>query len=190
MELWQAITQRRSVRNFTDQSVEQEDLERILLAGTWAPSPLHQQPWCFLVIDDAGVKAKVLAEGRKAGQAVLDAGGPDWVKKYDFSLLECAPVLLAVFYNPKKGGLGPYFNQGLGAHDAACAAIQNMMLIAHELGLGTVWFTFYDPAGMCAALGAPEGWELAGILPLGHPAGEVKSPPRKDPKVFRNAFGE
>jgi nitroreductase len=188
MDLWEAITQRRSVRQFTDQAVEQDQLDRIIQAGTWAPSPLHQQPWCFLVIDDPEVKAKVLKVGQKAGQSVLEGGGPDWVKKYDFSLLGSAPVLIAVFYNPAKGGLGGYFEQPLGAHDAACAAIQNMMLTTHSLGLGTVWFTFYDPKEMCAALGAPEGWEMAGILPLGQPAGEVKAPPRKEPKVYTNSF--
>ncbi|KMY67605.1 hypothetical protein AAU61_11700 [Desulfocarbo indianensis] len=190
MELTDAIKGRRSVRAFADTPVSEADLAAIVEAATWAPSPLHLQPWSFVIIKSPQAKAEVLQSCQQAKQGVLEAGGPEWVKKYGFDFLEQAPVLVAVFYDAKKGGLGPYFNQPHGALQAASAAVQNLMLAAWERGLGSLWLTFFDPALAAKALGAPEGLGLAGIMPLGRPAVESKAPPRKQAKVFIDRYGE
>lgn len=190
MELMDAIKGRRSVRAFADKPVSEADIAAIIEAATWAPSPLHGQPWSFVVIKSAEAKAEVSRCCQEAKQGVIDADGPSWVNKYGFDFLDQAPVLIAVFFNPKKGGLGPYFNQPDGAMQAASAAVQNMMLAAWERGLGSLWLTFFDPALLAKALGAPENLELVGIIPLGTPAAESKAPPRKAAKVFIDRYGE
>ncbi len=190
MELMEAIKGRRSVRAFSDAPVGDEDIAAIIEAATWAPSPLHGQPWSFVVIKSAEAKGEVKRRCQQALQGVVDAGGPDWVKKYSFDFLDQAPLYVAVFYNPKKGGLGPYFNQPLGAMAAAAAAVQNLMLAAYERGLGSLWLTFFDPAVMARALGAPDDLELVGIVPLGVPSRETKAPPRKPARIYSDRYGQ
>lgn len=190
MLLLEAIRERRSVRAFGDKPVSDEQVLSLIQAAVWAPSPLHQQPWSFVVIRGPEAKAKVKELCRAGKQAVIDAGGPEWVKKYSFDFLDQAPVYVAVLFDPKKAGMGPYFNQNHGALAAASAAVQNLMLAATEQGLGSLWLTFFDPVAMARALGAPEGLEVAGIIPLGEPAGPVKAPPRKEPKVFHDFYGQ
>jgi 5,6-dimethylbenzimidazole synthase len=190
MEFRQVLESRRSVRSFEDRPISQEELDAMLSAASWAPSPLNLQPWQFVVITEADAKQKVIDAVQKAHKGVIDAGGPEWVTKYRYNFVEQAPMLIAVLYDPNKGGLGSYFNNPHGALNAASAAIQNLMLAATEMGLGTVWFTFFDPEVMGEALGAPDNLSVAGIIPVGAPKGETKTPPRKPPKVFSQKYGD
>ncbi|MBU4565508.1 MAG: nitroreductase family protein [Desulfarculus sp.] len=190
MELLQAIQLRRSVRAFESTPVSDEQVNSLIEAAVWAPSPLHQQPWSFVVIRGAEAKAKVKQLCQATKQAVIDGGGPGWVGKYSFDFLDQAPVYVAVLFDPKKAGLGSFFNQSRGAMAAAAAAVQNLMLAATGQGLGSLWLTFFDPLKMAQALGSPEGLDVAGIIPLGVPAENPKAPPRKAPKVFSDFYGQ
>ncbi len=189
MELKEAVEGRRSCRAFSPEEIGKDKIDRIISACTWAPSPLNLQPWEFIVITDPAVKTAVRAEAEKAKEAVAAADGPSWAAKYPTAFLEQAPVLVAVLYNPAKGGLGGYFNSPHGALMAASAGIQNMALAAAEMGLATVWFTFFDPQALGRVLKVPENLELAGVLPLGRPADELKPPPRKPALVFDQTYG-
>lgn len=188
MELMDAFKTRRSYRVFKDTPVSDEQVQGLLEAFCLAPSPLNMQPWQFILITDPVVKAEVKAVGLAAKQAVADQDGPGWAAKYPMDFLEQVPLLIAVVCDPAKGGLGGFFNQPMGAFSAAAAGTQNLMLAAEEMGLGTVWFTFYDPSKMGAALGVPENLELVGVIPVGVPDEEPKAPPRKDPKVHQQRF--
>lgn len=188
MEFNDLLRQRRSCRDFSGQPVTQEQIDQVIDAFVQAPSPLNLQPWSFVVITDAASKAQVRAVGEAARQAVVDGGGPGWAAKYPFDFIDQAPVLIAVLYDPGKGGLGGFFKQPHGALMAAAAGVQNLMMAAAELGLGTLWFTFFDPDQMRAVLGVPEGLEFAGVIPLGVPGQESKAPPRKAPKVFQERY--
>jgi nitroreductase len=84
--------------------------------------------------------------------------------------------------------LGDFFNQKYGAVQAVSACVQNMMLAAAEYGLGTLFFTWFDPQKMQAALNIPDHLEIAAIIPIGKPKGEIKAPPRKEPKVHQQKF--
>ena len=189
MELKEAMEGRRSCRAFSPEEPSPEMIDRVISACTWAPSPLNLQPWEFIVVTDPEVKSAIRAEAERAKEAVAAADGPSWAARYPTDFLEQAPVLIAVLYNPAKGGLGAYFNSPHGALMAVSAGIQNMALAAAEMGLATVWFTFFDPQAMGRVLKAPQPLELAGVLPLGRPAGELKSPPRKPALVFRQTYG-
>ena len=188
MEVMEVIKSRRSCRAFEPDPVPQDQLNAIMEAGQWAPSPMNALPWEYIVITDAGVKAKIREVSEAAKQAVLDGGGPGFAAKYDMGFLEQAPVVIAVVFDPKKKGLGDFFGQKHGALQAASACVENMMLAAAEYGLGTLWFTWFDPKQMQAALNVPENLEIAAIIPIGKPKGELKAPPRSEPKIHSEEF--
>jgi 5,6-dimethylbenzimidazole synthase len=189
MEFSQLLTARRSCRSFDSTPVTEEQIEAILQAGCWAPSPLNLQPWQFIVVTDPGIKKQVKEAAERAKEEVMAADGPGWVKKYSPDFVQDAPLLLVVLFNPGKGGLGAYFGQQHGALQAASACIQNMMLKASELGLESLWFTFFRPDVLRPVFNLPEKFEIAGVITLGKPAEEPKAPPRRAPVVYREKYG-
>ncbi|WP_022664493.1 nitroreductase family protein [Desulfospira joergensenii] len=188
MEFKILVETRRSCRAFTDTPVSQEEIEAIVRAGQWAPSPLNQQPFQFIAVTAPEVKAGIRQAGISARQAVADQDGPGWAQKYGMDFLESCPLILVVVSDPAQGGLGAYFNQPHGALQAASACIQNMMLMAEDLGLGSLWFTFFDPEEIKILLDIPGDLEVAGAVLMGTPAGPAKAPPRRTPKVHENRF--
>ena len=188
MEFFDLVKARRSCRTFAATDVSDEQLEAILDAGQWAPSPLNLQPWEFIVVSDAEMKKRVRQVGEQARKEVIDGGGPGWAKKYGMDFLEQAPVLIIVVSNPRKGGLGGFFGQSQGAMQAACACIQNMMLAAADLGLGSLWFTFFDPEAVRAVLGVPVEKEVVAIVPVGQPSQSPEPPPRKAPRIHQDRY--
>jgi 5,6-dimethylbenzimidazole synthase len=188
MEFKAVVKSRRSCRAFEPDPLTEDQLAAIMEAGQWAPSPMNALPWEYIIITDAEVKAQIRKVSEAARQAVLDGGGPGFAAKYDMGFLEQAPVLIAVVFDPSKKGLGDFFNQKDGALQAASACVQNMMLAAAEYGLGTLWFTWFDPQEMKAALNVPQNLEIAALIPIGKPKGEIKAPPRKDPKIHGEGF--
>ena len=188
MAFRELVENRRSCRAFTDTPVTGEQIEAIVTAGQWAPSPLNQQPFQFIAITDPEVRAGIQKAGTAARQAVADQGGPGWAQKYPMGFVGDCPLILMVVSDPSKGGLGNFFNQPHGALQAASACIQNMMLMAAELGLGTLWFTFFDPDDVKPLLSIPAELEIAGAVLVGTPAAEAKAPPRKPPKIHDNRF--
>ncbi len=189
MEFSQLLMQRRSCRAFEPTPVTEAQIEAILEAGCWAPSPLNLQPWEFIVITDPHIKTQVKEAAEKAKNAVIAADGPGWVKKYAADFVQDAPVLIAVLFDPAKGGLGTFFGQPQGALQAASACIQNMMLKASELALESLWFTFFDPDDVAPLLNVPEKLEMAGVIALGKPAEAVKAPPRRAAVAFLERYG-
>jgi len=189
MEFKEVVKARRSYRSFESTEIPENTIIALLEAGNWAPSPLNLQPWEFVVITDALKKAEVRKVAEAARQKVAASGGPAWVSKYGLDFLEEAPVLIAVLFDPSQGGLGKFFGQNQGAISSASACVQNIMLAAADMGLGTLWFTFFNPEEMRDCLGAPPTLEVAGVIPVGMPKGALKAPPRKDPKIHKQSYG-
>lgn len=115
MRLEDAIRQRRSIRKYTEKTLREDDIRKILEAAIWAPSGLNNQPWKFKVIRD---------NDEKDGIAKFTSYG---------SIIKNAPLAVCVFldkgamYNREKDTMG------IGA------CIQNMLLQAHALGIGSCW---------------------------------------------------
>ena len=189
MEFKEVVKARRSCRSFESAEIPEETITAILEAGCWAPSPLNLQPWEFLVVTDPLKKAEVRKVAEAARQKVTASGGPGWASKYGLNFIEEAPVLIAVLFDPSQGGLGRFFGQKQGAIAAAAACVQNILLAAADMGLGTLWLTFFDPEEMRACLGAPENMEVAGVIPVGRVKGTIKAPPRKETRVHRESYG-
>lgn len=188
MTFKQLVMERRSCRAFNPDEVSQDQLAAILEAGCWAPSPLNLQPWEFIVVTDGETKAGIQNAAEAARQKVIDEGGPGWVAKYGLDFVSAAPLQIVVAFNPAKRGLGEFFDQPHGALQAASACIQNMMLTAETLGLGSLWFTFIDPQQLKGLLNIPDHLETAGVVLVGKPAMAAKAPPRKEPKVHYQRY--
>ena len=183
MDIFKAIKERRSCRNFLPESINEEVIEKILEAATWAPSPLNTQPWEFVVVTNKEMKEKIFAEADRCKKWGVEKSGWKWLEKYQLNFLKTAPVIVAVVGDPKKSGLDTFQEEGgVGYQHACAAAIQNMNLAAHALGLGSLWFTMFDKKPMRKLLSvAPEKTPL-GLVCIGKTDGESPRTPRKDVK--------
>ncbi len=183
MELFEAIKGRRSCRSFSQEGVEEDIIMKILESASWAPSPMNAQSWEFMVIENPDIKEKIFQEAdyrRKWGQEV---SGWKWLGKYSVEFLKTAPVLIVVIGDPKKTGLDAFLEEGgVGYQHACAAAIQNMHLSAHALGLGTLWFTLFDRNEIRKILDIPQDKVPLAIICVGKPEGDIPTPPRKDIK--------
>jgi len=151
-----AIVQRRSIRKYKQDEVNEASINIILEAGRWAPSGLNNQPWRFQVLRD---------------KKILD----DLSQKTHYSqIIKSSPVCIAVFYHIPSGYNRDKDMMGLGA------AIQNMLLAIHTIGLGAVWLgeILNRKEEVQQVLGTGEDAELAAIIAVGHPA-EKPSKERK-----------
>jgi nitroreductase len=188
MEFKELVKARRSCRSYENSEISDDQIAGILEAGQWAPSPLNMLPWEYIIVKDKEVQAQIIKAADEAKQTVIDSDGPGWVHKYSMDYLKGAPVFIVVVFDPSKGGLGVFFNQPHGALQAVSACVQNMMLAAADQGLGSLWFTFFDPAKLQSVLNIPENLEIAGVIPIGKPGDESKAPPRKEPVVHRERY--
>ena len=182
MEVLEAIRTRRSVRKFSPEPVPEEALRAVLEAARWAPSWANTQCWEIVVVKDPAKKKALsdllVPERNPAKEAVAQA-----------------PVLLAVC--GKKGISGfykgkPVTDKGDWLMFDVALAVQNMCLVAHSLGLGTVIVGALDHKRASEVLKLPEGVELVVLIPLGKPAHEPKTPPRKELAefVFSEEYGK
>src|SRR4030066_920276 len=115
-EVLKTIRNRRTVRRFKPDLIDEEKLQMILEAGRWAPSFSNLQPWKFIVVKDQGLKN---ALDKAAKESVLHLG------------INEAPVVILVCVDRR---IDP-----LHAIETGAAATQNMTLAAYSLGLGAGW---------------------------------------------------
>jgi 5,6-dimethylbenzimidazole synthase len=180
MDLFSAIKERRSCRQYLPEPIPEEILEKILEAATWAPSPLNAQPWEFLVVTNSGLKEKIFEEADRCRKWALEISGWKWLDRYQVDFLKSAPALVVVTGDPKKSGVDMFLEEGHIGYQAACAAaIQNMLLAAQALGIGSLWFTLYDKKILREILGLDPEKTPVGIICLGKPDGPLPSVPRK-----------
>ena len=181
MDLFDAIRGRRSCRNFLPDPLKEADLEKILEAGTWAPSPLNGQPWEFIVITNQGLKEKILAEADRCRQWAIEKSGWKWLNRYQVDFLKAVPAMVAVIADPAKSGVDTFQEEGGLAYQHACAAaVQNMQLAAHATGYSALWFTLFDKKAMKEILGVRGDKVPLALLCLGKPSGDIPQTPRKD----------
>lgn len=173
METLEAIKTRRSIRKFSDQPVEPEKLQAVLEAVQQAPSWSNRQCWSLVVVQDQEVRNRIselsfvesffATYGYKSNPAQKG--------------LAQAPIVLVACADPQQSGDlrgEQYYMADLGI------ASQNLMLAAHDLGLGTVFVGVFDEEQLKGLLGIPPHIRIVGLFPLGYPAGEAKGgPPRK-----------
>ena len=148
-EVLKTIRNRRTVRRFKSDPIDEEKLQMILEAGRWAPSFSNLQPWKFIVIKDQGLKN---ALDRAAKESVLHLG------------INEAPAVILVCVDRR---IDP-----LHAIEAGAAATQNMTLTAHSLGLGAGWIGIWGTeaeASIQNIFKFPETVRIVSLLPVGTP---------------------
>jgi 5,6-dimethylbenzimidazole synthase len=181
MDIFSAIKGRRSCRNFLPESIPEETISTVLDAGIWAPSPMNAQPWDFIVITSQEVKKAIYSEAETRRQGLVEKSGWKWLGKYNVEFLLSAPAIVAVVGDPDKTGADRFLEGGgLGYQHGCAAAVQNMLLAAHALGLGSLWFTLFDAEAMYNILEIKSGKVVLALVCLGKPGGEPLKVNRKD----------
>jgi 5,6-dimethylbenzimidazole synthase len=171
MDIFTAIEERRSCREFSPEAVAPAKVERILEAGSRAPSPLNTQPWKFIVITARERKDDILAEVERCKAWAIEETGWKWIESYGLDFLKQAPVIIAVVGDPQKTGIDQFQTEGNVGYQLACAAaIQNMLLAAHALDLGSLWFTFFDRGELRKILDIPTEKTPISLVCIGKPA--------------------
>jgi nitroreductase len=152
-----AIKQRRSIRDFTAQPVDPAILHEIIQAGVWAPSGLNNQPWRFVIVADAAIRAS-LAEQTHYGHIIL-----------------AAPALIAVYLDREA------MYDELKDAQSAGACIQNMLLAAEAFGLGAVWLgqILKNSEKVSQILSLTANLELMAVIAIGHPGRRDQQSQRK-----------
>lgn len=180
MDVLEAIKTRRSIGLVSDNPVSKELIEKILEAGTWAPSHYRTEPWKFFVLTgDSRLRlGEILA---KIEEKNMDDPSSESNQKKLEKIHEKpfrAPLIIAVAVEPSDNPKALVQEE----YGAVYAAIQNMMLAAHGLGLGGFWRTgkpTYNPL-MKDLFKLSEKGEILGFLYFGHPKREVPAGKRKD----------
>jgi nitroreductase len=182
MDVFTAMKERRSCRRFSPEAVDERLIEQILEAGNWAPSPANQQPWEFIVIRSAAIKDKVFEEGELCKRKLFERSGWKWLDSYRIDFVKEAPVIIAVIGDPKKSGADLFLDEGTGRGylEACSAVVQNMMLAAHALGLGSLWFTVFERESLRQTLGLDPGKDPMALVCIGKAAGGPAPAKRKD----------
>ncbi|HAT9135673.1 TPA: DUF3330 domain-containing protein [Legionella pneumophila] len=164
MDILELIKQRRAVRAFTDKALNEKDIETILQAGQYAPSPLNSQPWHFTLVRN---KETLSTLAEKAQHA---------------SFLSQAQLLIIVTVDT-----GIEIDTWLKQHNqhlySGAAAMQNMWLAANALEMGCCWVTL-DEAFTKAQFSIPKELTIIGGLALGYPKELPKAHADEDRKAL------
>lgn len=144
------IENRRSIRKFSKRELPEEVLRQILVAGTMAPSPKNRQPWIFTVLREGDTKKRLMREikCRIEEQIQKNVGRTDVAMSLDtVYIMEQAPVIIFVGYDCGQVELhDDGVDWAIHAADIEAveiqsigAAVQNMLLKAEELNIGSLW---------------------------------------------------
>lgn len=169
MDTLEAICTRRSIRRFQEKPVPDPVIEQLLAAAMSAPSARNSQPWHFVVLDDRDLldqASRINPHAWMAAHAplaILVCADPGLEKSPGYWMLDCA------------------------------AAVENLLLAAHSLGLGAVWTGIYPRAqridGFRQLLSLPEPVTAHSLIVLGYPAEQVAPENRyQAQRVHRNRW--
>ncbi|CAM0496379.1 nitroreductase family protein [Thermoanaerobacter kivui] len=174
-EVISAIKTRRSIRKFKPEQIKDEELNLILEAAIYAPSGHNEQPWHFTVIQNK----ELIDHFSRVTKEAMAKSDIDWISSMGRSeklhLFYNAPTLVVV--SGRKDAYSPLAD--------CCAAIQNMLLAAHSIGLGSCWLGLtsflFEMEEEVAKLNLPEGYKPYFTVALGYPdlKKELKTPERK-----------
>ena len=155
METWDAIRARRNVRQYTPEPVSEADLNRIAEAGWRAPSAKNRQAWDFVIVTDKAQLQELSTVWQGAGHIAGAAAAIAFV-------LPVPPS--------ERRKVTDQYDVG--------QATMAMMIAATDLGIGTGHSSVGDQDKARAILGVPDGYEVAYLMGVGHPADRPLKPIR------------
>ena len=157
MDVLETIRTRRSIRKYLDKPVSKDVLQQVLTAAMSAPSACNAQPWQFVVLEDRKLLGEVpkihpyAAMAAEAPLAILVCGDTSLEQVPGYWVIDCS------------------------------AAIENLLLATHALGLGAVWTGVYPQQerveGFRRLLGLPKNVIPHSLIPLGYPD---EQPPQEE----------
>lgn len=180
-DILHTIMSRRSIRRYRPDSVPRDLVETLLAAATWAPSAHNRQPWRFCVVEQAAVKERLALAMSARLRSDLEADGtPEAMIAADtgrsYARLTSAPVLIVLCLSMTDMDTYPDArranNEYLMAVQSTAMAAQNLLLAAHDLGLGACWMCapLFCPDTVQTTLDLPDDWQPQALLTLGYPA--------------------
>ena len=168
METQEAIKSRRSIRRYQATEVDDKTINLVLEAARQAPSWDNTQCWQFIVVRDAGNRnelADMLPRTNSAAKGI---------REDPVVIVACAELGKAGYL---KGNLSS--DKGDWYMFDVALAMQNLVLAAQSLGLGTVYIGWFDEEKTASFLDIPEGYSIVAMTPLGYPNQSPKPRPRK-----------
>lgn len=191
LSCWEAIIERRSTRKFKDSVITTEDLDMIIEAARLAPSGTNRQPWRFLLLSSKEEKEKIAGavvqpfvleapavfvcclDRRAYTRVHLEERMHELVQAEVFTA-EAAGYITQMRVPGKveevKIPSSAYIDLGI--------AVQNMVLMATTLGLGSCWVRLFNPQKVHDAFKLSAEIEVVALLPIGYPAQLPPSRPR------------
>ncbi len=160
MNILEAVKERRSIRAFQEKAIPQEALDQIIEAILWAPSAGNLQSRFFYFVFERKLKTKL-------ARAALDQF---FISDAPLAIVACCDLRIEGHYG--RRGRDLYTIQDV------AASIQNLMLVAHEIGLGSVWVGAFDEKKVFETLEIPNHLRPVAIVPVGYPAEFPSPPPR------------
>ena len=172
--LWRTLRERRDMRHFVPAAeaapLPAGLLERLIEAAHLAPSVGYMQPWRFLRITDAGLRAQMhaLVEAERLATAkALPSRKEEFLGVKIEGIRECAELLVVTLMPGRNKHLvGRRLLPEMDVASVGCA-IQNMWLAARAEGIGLGWVSFFAPEKLAALLALPAGARPLGILCIG-----------------------
>lgn len=170
MEVEKAIKKRRSIRKFQNRKVDETAITQIIESGNWAPSVGNLQNWYFIVVREKKNRERL-------AKACL---GEMWIAN--------APIIIVVLSRTDRV-VNSYGTRGELYHiENVAACVQNMLLRAHDLGLGSTWVGSFEEDEVSFMLDLPENIKPIAILPIGYPGEKVPIPTRQ--KIIYKVYHE
>ncbi len=193
-DFFDVVETQRASRSFLTDDVDDETVARILTAATHAPSAENSQPFVFVVVRDASTRAAIgdiSARLWQGGARALEEGrlSPALLAEVDRGAMggiAAAPVLVVVCGDTR-------LTPPQAIDSSVFPAVQNLLLAAHTLGLGSTLTTLPVLGGhdLAATLGLPPEVVPIAVVPLGH-LSKPLGPPRRRPlseKAHRDRYG-
>ncbi|GAA4802319.1 coenzyme F420-0:L-glutamate ligase [Streptomyces ziwulingensis] len=189
-----AVTQRRTVRAFTDDPVDPGAVRRAVAAAVTAPAPHHTTPWRFVLLESPESRTRLLdamrdawtedlrRDGRTAESIAKRLRRGDVLRDAPYLVVPCLVMDGSHHYGDARrdGAEREMFVV------AAGAGVQNLLVALAGERLGSAWVssTMFCRDVVREALGLPGEWDPMGAVAVGHPAGEPRPRPDRDAEAF------